>query len=199
MNTKPYHHGDLRAVIIEKGIEFINEHGAKSLSLRKIAAACGVSHSAPYSHFANKDELFSAIQDYITDKFAAALKESVKDTGETLQGLLNMSCAYIAFFAKNTEYFDFLFSRSTITAGGEDAYEPYDFYADFLKKMFENINYPMELRKKGSYAQWAMIHGIAAIGVMSCRDKNPKMIKYWEAQARDMLSNNYVITSQKDF
>ena len=87
MKPKPYHHGDLRTVMIEKGIEFINEHGAKSLSLRKIAAACGVSHAAPYSHFAGKEELLTAIEKHITEQFAAALKESVKETGATPEGL----------------------------------------------------------------------------------------------------------------
>ena len=77
MSKKPYHHGDLRTAMIEHGIAFIIEHGAGALSLRKVAAACGVSHSAPYSHFANKDVLLAAIESHINEKFITELEASV--------------------------------------------------------------------------------------------------------------------------
>ena len=193
MNIKPYHHGDLRAVIIKKGIEFINEHGAKSLSLRKIAAACGVSHAAPYSHFANKDELLSAIEKHITEKFATVLKESVKEAGETSEGLFRMSCAYVLFFARNPEYYRFIFIHSDIEVGGEDDddYEPYDLFVDFFEKLFNNIDYPKEIRKKTLYAQFAMMHGLASLAVMS---NAHEQIHVWEEKVLDILSNNYLIS-----
>lgn len=48
MPKKQYHHKDLRNALIEKGIEIVNSEGLHSFSLRKVAAACGVSHAAPY-------------------------------------------------------------------------------------------------------------------------------------------------------
>ncbi|MDY4097642.1 MAG: TetR family transcriptional regulator [Lachnospiraceae bacterium] len=41
----------------------------EQLSLRKVAMACNVSHAAPYSHFANKEEVLSAMQLHITEQF----------------------------------------------------------------------------------------------------------------------------------
>jgi len=189
MNTKSYHHGDLHAVMIEKGIELINEHGAKTLSLRKLAAACGVSHAAPYSHFKSKEELLFAIENHITAQFTTILKEAVQDAGETPKGLFNLGCAYVLFFARNPEYFRFIFVHSDITVGGGHAYEPYDFYLEFMKKMFDNIDYPKELREKTFVAQWAMIHGLASLAVMEDAEEIPK----WEERIPDMLSNNYLI------
>ena len=52
-----YHHGNLRQALIDAGIKIINENGEEALSLRKAAAACDVSHAAPYAHFKDKDEL----------------------------------------------------------------------------------------------------------------------------------------------
>ena len=74
MGETSYHHGDLRTAMIEKGIEMINTYGVNSLSLRKLAAACGVSHAAPYSHFVNKEDLYLAISNHVTDKFATVLR-----------------------------------------------------------------------------------------------------------------------------
>ena len=190
MNNKPYHHGDLRTAMIEKGIEFINEYGAKSLSLRKIAAACKVSHAAPYNHFANKDELLSAIERHITEKFAAVLREAVKEVGETTEGLFLMCYAYVLFFARNPEYFRFIFIHSGIVVGDGHEYEPYDFYIEFMEKLFDTMDYPQELREKTIYAQWAMVHGLASIAIMS----DPDEIHIWEEKVADILSNNYLIT-----
>ena len=190
MNNKPYHHGDLRTVMIEKGIGFIDEHGAKSLSLRKIAAACGVSHSAPYSHFANKEELLSAIEKHISGKFAAALKESVKETGITIEGLVNLSHAYVMFFVRNPEYYRFIFSHSSgIEAGGNHEYEPYDFFKGFIRELLETTDYPKEIWPKIFYAQWAMMHGLASIGILMDEEEIHVIEKY----VRDILSNNYLI------
>jgi len=184
MSKKPYHHGDLRSVMIEKGIELIDKDGAKGLSLRKLAAACGVSHSAPYSHFANKEELFAAITTHITDKFAAVLKESAKEAGETPKGLHDMGCAYVLFFVRNPEYFRFIFQHSDIIVGDDHPYEPYDFFKSFIYKVFDRINYPPEQRRKIAIMQWAVIHGLASIAIMGGR----KNIPMWEQSVSDMLS-----------
>ena len=49
-----YHHKDLRNALIETGIQIVNTEGVNAFSLRKVAAACGVSHAAPYIHIQNK-------------------------------------------------------------------------------------------------------------------------------------------------
>lgn len=49
-----YHHKDLRNALIETGIKIVSTEGINAFSLRKVAAVCGVSHAAPYSHFQNK-------------------------------------------------------------------------------------------------------------------------------------------------
>lgn len=72
-----YHHKDLRNALIETGIHLVNTEGVNSFSLRKVAAACGVSHAAPYSHFQNKEELLEAMQLFITDRFSKQLELSL--------------------------------------------------------------------------------------------------------------------------
>jgi hypothetical protein len=54
---KPYHHGDLRYALIQAGLEVLSEDGGASLDLRKVARRAGVSHAAPYRHFADRESL----------------------------------------------------------------------------------------------------------------------------------------------
>ena len=56
-----YHHGDLRSSLIDNATAMITEQGIESLSLRKLAERIGVSRTAAYHHFKDKNDLLSAI------------------------------------------------------------------------------------------------------------------------------------------
>ncbi len=56
-----YHHGDLRAALVRAGLELLRKEGFEALSLRAVARRAGVSQTAPYSHFTDKNALLAAI------------------------------------------------------------------------------------------------------------------------------------------
>lgn len=189
MNTKTYHHGDLRTAMIEKGIEMINEKGVAALSLRKLAKACGVSEAAPYSHFANKNDLMGAIESYASDKLSTALKESVKETGVTTEGLVELGCAFVMFFVHNPQYFELIYNHLGIEAGGEHEYEPYDIIANFIKELCEKLDHPSELRGLTFFAQFSFIQGLALFSLLV--DNYDAAAK--EDAVRKVLSTNYLL------
>jgi AcrR family transcriptional regulator len=56
-----YHHGDLRAALLEAAGELLEEQGLAGLSLREAARRAGVSHNAPYRHFPDRSALLAAL------------------------------------------------------------------------------------------------------------------------------------------
>ena len=58
---RPYHHGDLRRAIVTAAFEILSETQSHDFSLRELARRAGVSHNAPYKHFADKRELLAAV------------------------------------------------------------------------------------------------------------------------------------------
>ena len=60
-SLKHYHHGDLKAAILRRATEIIEDEGIEALSLRRIARDLGVSHGAPNRHFKTKTHLLSAL------------------------------------------------------------------------------------------------------------------------------------------
>ncbi len=66
----------LRQALIVAGMKEIERHGEADFSLRRVAAACGVSCAAPYRHFKNKEELISAICEYVAEQWSL-LREQV--------------------------------------------------------------------------------------------------------------------------
>ena len=55
-----YHHGDLRNSLINAAVNMIEQHGAANLTMRGLARQVGVSHAAPYRHFAGLDDVLVA-------------------------------------------------------------------------------------------------------------------------------------------
>ncbi|HZD27418.1 MAG TPA: helix-turn-helix domain-containing protein, partial [Xanthobacteraceae bacterium] len=61
VHERPYHHGDLRRVVVVAALEILSETQSLDFSLRELARRAGVSHNAPYKHFADKRELLAAV------------------------------------------------------------------------------------------------------------------------------------------
>src|SRR5256885_7264933 len=59
--AKRYHHGDLRRTLIDAALRIVEQAGPGALSLRELARHAGVSHAAPYRHFASREALLAAL------------------------------------------------------------------------------------------------------------------------------------------
>jgi len=56
-----YHHGDLRRALLDAAMRLVEERGVEGLTLREVARRAGVSHNAPYHHFADKAAVVAAL------------------------------------------------------------------------------------------------------------------------------------------
>jgi AcrR family transcriptional regulator len=193
MSDKPYHHGNLRNSLIEAGIELINSEGEKQFSLRKVAALCGVSHAAPYSHFKNKEDLLYAMQDYVTNQFMQALEDSVSKcpNPDDVYVLIQIGKAYVSFFIKNPQYFSFLFSHSCIKVNlsmdddGSENYAPFELLRKTTFRILGSTEMPDDAIKDTVISMWATVHGLACIATM----KNVYYDKEWESKIEDIICN----------
>lgn len=72
-----YHHGDLEAALIEAAIELVRKTGPGHLSLRAVAEQVGVSPSAVYHYFPDKDSLISGVGDKLFIDLAEMQKSAL--------------------------------------------------------------------------------------------------------------------------
>jgi len=185
-----YHHKDLKNDLIKKGIELVNTEGLKSFSLRKVAAACGVSHGAPYSHFRNKEELLSEIQIHITEEFSKILKGTIAKHNNQPEILEHLGKAYVMFFRENPHYFSFLYTQSSIkidltfSENDDSNYTPFEIYKDLAISLMEKANYPKDKQKDAVIALWSFIHGITSLATM----KNVFYDENWETKIIDFMN-----------
>ena len=89
MNSKPYHHGDLHQQILCAASALLEESNIGSLSLRAVAKKVGVSHTAPYRHFKDKESLLAGIAglgfDELTSQMELAVAAHPNDPAAQLQ------------------------------------------------------------------------------------------------------------------
>lgn len=95
-----YHHGHLREELIRRGLDALEQEGAEALSLRALSESAGVSKTAPYRHFKDKEEFLGALADegyrLLHEALAASIAPGRKRRrAETPVGA--MGRAYMAF------------------------------------------------------------------------------------------------------
>ena len=108
---KTYHHGDLKNALIKAGVEILAKDGVSGLSLRKVASRAGVSHTAPYSHFADKQALIAAIS---TEGFRQLYERislvAEKNKTKPARQLSEVAWAYVQFAMDDRDRFKVMFS-----------------------------------------------------------------------------------------
>lgn len=168
---KSYHHGDLKNALIRAGVEILAEQGVGGLSLRQVALRAGVSHAAPYAHFADKQSLIAAIS---TDGFRR-LYEKLTETAsvnhlDPRRQLLETAAAYLEFAAEDPAHFKIMFS------GILEQEKDYPEFVDASKKNYELMVgivqacqaagvLPPEPAEQTAVSIWATVHGLAALSI----------------------------------
>ena len=162
-----YHHGDLRNALIQAGLEMLAEGGAQELDLRKVARRAGVSHAAPYRHFADKQALIAAINEEGFHWLAERIEETLRDVpDEPFEQLLGVALAYVGFAGAHPWLMREMFSGLTIE---RETYESLQTASKSVYRLY--IDVIRRGQERGSIVEgdpaalagvlWAVLHGLA--------------------------------------
>src|SRR5919107_3634135 len=83
VTARPYHHGNLRAALLEAAERALARGG--ELSLRELAREVGVSHAAPRRHFADKQALLDALAEGGFERLGAEMRAAIAGAGPDLR------------------------------------------------------------------------------------------------------------------
>lgn len=111
MTPRPYHHGDLKTALVAAGIDILEATGIPGISLRAIAARCGVSHSAPKNHFGSLKGLLTAIAAEGFRRHTTAMREGLSENASREQRLAAAMQGYADFAQANPALFQLMFSK----------------------------------------------------------------------------------------
>lgn len=112
ISRSSYHHGDLQRTLLIAAKQLIAEHGIENLSLRKLAQQVGVSRTAAYHHFNDKNDLLCAVAAEGFHQRYDFMLSSFNNTNLTdKQKFEEFICEYIRYAAQNPEVYELMFGR----------------------------------------------------------------------------------------
>jgi AcrR family transcriptional regulator len=146
-----YHHGDLRRALLAAAVDILETEGAEALSLREAARRAGVSHNAPYRHFADRDALLAGVAaDGYRLLGEALTSRNERDMGE----------AYVGFALAHPQRFRLMF-------GGRIALDRHEALRQAADRAYGAL---LDAFRAGTgvrdpavsaAAAWSLVHGLA--------------------------------------
>ena len=108
---RPYHHGNLRAELIEASFGLLAERGLAEFSVAKVARAVGVSTASPYRHFADRDHMIAAVAAQAALELADRVRADVESAGQDPRERFAVTAGtYVRYVADRGAGFDVIFS-----------------------------------------------------------------------------------------
>jgi AcrR family transcriptional regulator len=109
---RPYHHGDLRRVLIDAALKLAEEGGPEAVSVREAARRAGVSPGAPFRHFNSRAALMTAVAEEAQRRFRAEIEAALKEAParHPLKRFRAFGIAYLRWAMKNPAHFEIISS-----------------------------------------------------------------------------------------
>jgi AcrR family transcriptional regulator len=109
---KPYHHGDLKRVLIDAALQLAAEGGAEAVSVREAARRAGVSPGAPFRHFPSRVALMTAVAEEAQRRFRAEIDAALAQApaGDPLARFRCFGLAYLRWAMRNPAHFEIISS-----------------------------------------------------------------------------------------
>ncbi|MEV8048393.1 TetR/AcrR family transcriptional regulator [Streptomyces griseoluteus] len=156
--SSSYHHGDLRAACLRAARELLEEDGSAGLSLRAVARRAGVSATAPYRHYADRDALVSAVaaEGYreLAEHLAAA-----HPVPRTPDELASVAVAYVRFALDRPAMFRVMFAEPC-DPHSEERVAATAAISEYVRGIVHAV-FPSVDPDALSTTVWALVHGLA--------------------------------------
>jgi AcrR family transcriptional regulator len=167
---RPYHHGNLRAALLESAVAAARVGGVDSVSLREVAHQVGVSPSAMYRHIPDRSHLLALVAQVARQELAATMigkVEAVEATGDPVSDAVSRFAAtgrgYIDFATTSTQLFRVAFHDSGAEPDGPDDPDPASVLSAALGELVEVGILAEDRLLEASLTAWSAVHGISTL------------------------------------
>lgn len=163
-----YHHGDLRAALLQAAEEELIEKGADRFSLRSVAKRASVSHAAPAHHFGDVKGLLIALAGGGFGRFVETMRVFQEKGGaDPTERMMQTGFGYIDFALKNPALFRLMFGSRRPGVTDEDFLENAVAAFNHLPECVTDMtggDPETEISARTDVASaWAVVHGLAEL------------------------------------
>lgn len=166
-SSSSYHHGNLREELLNQAEKHLLDGSVNELSLRALAREVGVSQTAPYRHFKDKNALLAALA---TEGFSRLLATLNPDglSADPVADLMTLGTAYVHFAQENPEIFRLMFGPvllprkqyTELFAAGREAFYRVQ---HIIERGAEKGIFGKDDIPSMAHTAWAGVHGVATL------------------------------------
>lgn len=165
-----YHHGDLQAALLAAAFDLVRKHGPDHLSLRAVAEQVGVSPSAVYHYFPDKDSLIGGLIDqlfinlYNMQKVALQAIPGKSKRAATLR-MRELGRTYFRWALTEPNLFRLMFGGfcKVQEHGTPEDSEAFQLLSKCLDDLAATGVISAEMRKYGELMVWSCVHGASTL------------------------------------
>lgn len=192
-----YHHGDLKQALLDAAEALLEEGGVAGLSLRNVARKAGVSHTAPYRHFADKTALLNALATVGYQRLADGMMAAVQRHPDDPKAQMDEAGqTYVRLAVRHPEMTHLMFGGTLKPVSHEETPECHNMSFAGLLRIVENgleagIFHPRPARDIAITA-WATMHGLSLLvtsGKMQDALQTEAQIEQLVRMVEEVLSN----------
>ncbi|WP_262698262.1 MULTISPECIES: TetR/AcrR family transcriptional regulator [Streptomyces] len=154
-----YHHGDLRAALLDSALALLNSEGPGELSLRAVARHAGVSPNAPYRHYRDKEALLAALATRGFTELGERLA-AVAPGEEPGAEVISMACAAVDYALDHPGVYRLMFGQAC--SGHPDTIAASDAAIAIVAERIAAVAEP-ERREPLRVGIWALVHGLSTL------------------------------------
>lgn len=155
-----YHHGDLRAALLTQALDMLET--SPTLSLRALAKKTGVSPTAVYRHFADKQALESALAAHGYSQLHHHLTQTASLT-TSIDEAWRLAYTYATWARDNQPLFSLMFTTQCDPSAPERV-EAVATLTSFLTSQVTRW-YPDRCDPAFLNGLWALVHGMATLAM----------------------------------
>jgi AcrR family transcriptional regulator len=157
-STRPYRHGNLPVALQAAAREILDENGLHAVGLRETARRVGVSATAAYRHFTNKEDLLASVAAEGFRELAAAMKDATRGANP----LIRAGLAYIEFANQNRGLFRLMFGPVLAERTKYPALQAAstEVEAMLVRGVADLDSRPLH-DNPAAMAAWGLVHGLA--------------------------------------
>jgi AcrR family transcriptional regulator len=157
--SKAYHHGDLCSALVSAGLTALETTDIGEISLRQLAREVGVSPTAVYRHFPDKNALLRALAEAGIDQMADWQRRAAAGAQES-DAFAATGRAYVRWALANPALFRLAFGQcdsiGPTVFGDNDA-------AQMLRRFAERHTGSAAGAQRLMVQAWAVVHGLAML------------------------------------
>jgi AcrR family transcriptional regulator len=165
--VRPYHHGDLRRALVSAAAELAATGGAEGVVVREAARRVGVSPSAAYRHFPNREGLLAQVGSEARETLARRMVDAIGalpavTAAPAVARFRATGRAYIAFALDEPGLFEVAFRACPPDLYVPDDPSPYAVLSEALDAL-ETAGLLAVPRDGAEALAWVAVHGAAVL------------------------------------